>query len=496
MSNSVHDCQWQNLRDMSRIFFVGIGGISMSGLAELALKSGCQVAGSDRSMTPRTDYLVRLGIPVYAGHSADWIDRFQPDLVVHTAAVHEDNPELIRAGELAIQSIDRATFLGWINRSYNQVVNIAGTHGKTTTTAMTSLILMDAGIDPTVHLGAELIQFHSTVRVGAPGQVMVSEACEYMNSFLKFYSTTAAILNIDYDHVDFFQDIGAVIDTFTEFADRLPAGGKLVVPAFDREVGTMVGQLQTRRELEGTPMPQLIWFGTETDLVNGSKPDFYFRNLEFNRGLPRFDVWQGDSFYCHLQLLIPGRHNVDNSLAAIACASGCGGTPESAVRALNNFQGAEGRFTYTGDYHGAQVIADYAHHPAAVHVTLAAAGNMPHPHTWVVFQPLTYSRTKVLLEKFARALRDCELVILAEIFSDRETNSGDISSAMLADRINELGGHAEFRPDFTDIQARLDQLVSPGDLILVLGPEDIRNLADHLTGRNIHAQDKVRSNTE
>lgn len=472
-----------NMRESSRIFFVGIGGISMSGLAELALSSGCQVAGSDRAVSERTNYLIRLGIPVYAGHRSDWIDQFRPDLVVHTAAVHNDNPELLRAKELAIRTIDRATFLGWLNREYSQVINIAGTHGKTTTTAMTSLILMEAEVDPTVHLGAELIQFHSTVRVGAPGKVMVSEACEYMNSFLKFYSTVAAILNIDYDHVDCFENIDAVIDTFAEFANLLPENGTLVLPAFDRKVRTMVEKLQVRRQSNHLPMPGLIWFGAEEDLINGQKPDYYFRNLSFSKGFPSFEVWHNASSYCNLQLLIPGRHNVDNALAAIACAACCGGTPEAAALALNNFQGAEGRFTYTGDYRGAQVIADYAHHPSAARATLAAASHMPHAHTWVVFQPLTFSRTKILMEDFAQALCNCERVILAEIFSDRETNPGDISSSMLADRINELGGQAEFIPDFKDIQARLDQLVNPGDLILVLGPEDIRSLADHLTGR-------------
>ena len=486
MSNSAPDNDWQSLRAMSRIFFVGIGGISMSGLAELALSSGKLVAGSDRSMTARTNYLVQLGIPVYAGHSADWIDTFKPDLVVHTAAVHDDNPELIRARELQIRTIDRAAFLGWLNRSFSRVINIAGTHGKTTTTAMASLILMDSGVDPTVHLGAELIQFHSTVRVGAPGDVMVSEACEYMNSFLKFYSTTEAILNIDFDHVDCFKDIGAVIDTFTEFADHLPDNGVLVVPAFDPHVSAMLSQLKARRRLSGQPLPRLVYFGAESDLADGRKPDFYHRGLIFDKGFPRFEVWHGENLFCSLHLKIPGRHNVDNSLAAIACAYFNGGTSEAAASALNAFQGAEGRFTYTGDYRGAQVIADYAHHPSAARATLAAASHMPHAHTWVVFQPLTYSRTKVLLEDFAKALKDCEHVILAEIFSDREANTGEISSSMLAERINELGGHAEFEPSFPAIQARLDQLVSPGDLILVLGPEDIRSLADHLTGRGNH----------
>ena len=351
---------------------------------------------------------------------------------------------------------------------------------------MCSLLLMSAGADPTVHLGAELIQFHSTVRVGAPGGVMVSEACEYMNSFLKFHSTTAAILNIDYDHVDFFSDLSAVINTFCAFADQLPDNGILVLPAFDPEALKMTECLKIRRHQAGRSMPTLVHFGSDSDLVDGQPPEFNFRNLVFNKGFPSFEVWHNQSLYCRITLKVPGRHNVDNALAAIACAHFNGGTPEAAETALNAFQGAEGRFTYTGDYHGAQVIADYAHHPSAARATLAAASHMPHPHTWVVFQPLTYSRTKVLLDDFARALKACEHVILAEIFSDRETYTGEISSSMLADRINELGGHAEFEPSFSAIQARLDQLVSPGDLILILGPEDIRNLADHLTGRTNH----------
>ena len=486
MTQQVPVQEWVPFGGVARIFFVGIGGISMSGLAEIARKAGHEVAGSDRNPSPRTEYLAHMGITVYTGHRPDWIDQFQPELVVHTAAVHDDNPELIRSRSLGIRTIDRATFLGWLNRGFQKVINISGTHGKTTTTAMCSLLLIEAGADPTVHLGAELIQFHGTVRLGSPGGIMVSEACEYMYSFLKFYSTTAAILNIDYDHVDCFSDLQAVIDTFTEFASHLPDDGILVVPAFDPNVARMLVQLADGRQAAGRPMPRIVRFGAETDLAAGRKPDFYHRNLVFRDGYPQFEVWHDDQFYCQLQLIIPGRHNVDNALAAIACAHLNGGTPEAAMKVLPGFQGAEGRFTLTGEYRGAKVIADYAHHPSAARATLAAAAHVPHHHVWVVFQPLTYSRTKVLLDDFARALKDCEQVILAEIFSDREVNRGDISSRLLAERINEMGGHAVFAESFAAIRSRLDQLVQPGDLILVLGPEDIRGFADQLTGRSNH----------
>ncbi|HBP37329.1 MAG TPA: UDP-N-acetylmuramate--L-alanine ligase [Clostridiales bacterium] len=466
-----------------RIFFVGIGGISMSGLAEIARHDGYAVAGSDRNLTPRTDHLVRQGIAVRAGHDAAWIDQFRPDLVVYTAAVHDDNPELTRAREQGIRTISRAAFLGWLNRHFQQIINISGTHGKTTTTALCALILIESGIDPTVHLGAELAEFHGTIRLGQPSGVMVSEACEYMRSFLQFYSTTAAILNIDYDHVDCYSNLDAVIGAFAEFADHLPDNGVLVVPAFDLNIREMLRQLHIRRQQAGRMMPRICRFGAESDLTDGQKPDFYYSDLAYHQGMPEFSIWHDSRLYCRQKLQIPGCHNMLNSLAAVACASFSGGTAEAAAKALAAYQGAEGRFTLTGEYRGAQVIADYAHHPSAVRATLAAAAHLPHRHTWVVFQPLTYSRTRILLDDFAAALKGCEKVILAEIYSDRETNLHDISSRDLAERINNLGGHAVFAESFSKIRSYLDLVVQQGDLILVLGPEDIRNFADQLTGR-------------
>jgi UDP-N-acetylmuramate--alanine ligase len=470
------------LQKGARLFFVGIGGISMRGLAEIAQAAGFTVAGSDRFPSRRTDDLPRLGIQFYPGHQPDWIDDFQPDWVIHSSAVHFDNPELIRAAELGIPVIPRADFLGWLNRNFAKVINIAGTHGKTTTTAMCALILMASGTDPTVHLGAELEQFHGTVHLGEPGRLMVSEADEYMRSFLRFYSTTAAILNIDYDHVDCYANIDEVIDSFCEFADHLPESGCLVVPSFDANVTIMLERLSARRRLAGRAMPRLIRFGGQAGLA-AADLDFHYRGLTYEAGRPCFEVWHRDIPYCRVRLQIPGLHNVWNALAAIACASENGGTAADAESVLNSYTGAEGRFTVAGEYRGTQVVADYAHHPTAVRVTIDAARNLGRPHTWIVFQPLTYSRTRVLIDDFARALQDSELVILSEIFSDRETDPGDISSRHLALKINELGGHAIFARSFDQIKDELDQVVQPGDLILVLGPENIRGFADLLTRR-------------
>lgn len=468
------------LKPGSRIWFVGIGGISMSGLAEIAKNIGFIVSGSDRHLNARTGILQEQGIAIFEGHNEANLAAFRPDLVVHTAAVHDDNCELIHARANSIRTIDRAAFLGWLNGRFERVINISGTHGKTTTTALCSLILMQSGANPTVHLGAELKQFHGTVRLGG-NNLLVSEACEYMKGFLKYRSTTAAILNVDYDHVDSFANIQEVIDTFMAFADHLPANGNLVVPAFDRNVQTMLAELAQCRAGRGEPIPQVWTFGLADDLYQGSRPSLYADSLVYEYGLPRFDAYLNGEFYAHIELKIPGRHNVVNALAAMLCAHLNGGAPEAAAQALSAYEGAEGRFTHTGTYRSALVVADYAHHPAAARATLEAASHIPHNHLWVVFQPLTYSRTKVLFDDYVDALKDCEMVIFSEIYSDRDT--GDVSSRQLAERINSLGGNAVFKETFNDIRCQLDEIVEPGDIILVMGPEDIRSFADQLTGR-------------
>ncbi len=473
-----------------RVFLVGIGGSSMAGLAEISQSLALIVAGSDRHANLRTRRLTAQGVQVYDHHDGAWVDAFRPDLLVHSAAVHPDNPEWARARELGIPVVDRAVFLGWINRLYPRVINIAGTHGKTTTTAMCAAILVQAGVDPTVHLGADLAAFGSSVRLGKPGGVMVSEACEYMRSFLQFYSTTAAVLNIDFDHVDSYRDLDEVIAAFVSFARLTPPDGNLVVPAFDPGVQTLLARLADEERPEvvkggtTTPaQPRLVSFGMPEDRLLGKPPTVVCENLHYLNGLPRFDVYISGEFYATIALGIPGEHNVKNALAAIACAWLNGGTPAAAAQALADYTGTEGRFDFRGKYRGATVISDYAHHPAAARATLAAAATIPHQHIWVVFQPLTFSRTRVLFDDFVAALLPCEYVLFAEIYSDRETETSGMSSRLLAEAINARGGHAEFAADFPAIRARLDQRVAPGDLILVLGPEDIREFANWLVAR-------------
>lgn len=470
------------LAEGAGIFFVGIGGISMSGLAELSLHYGYRAGGSDMHASHRTDLLRQKGIRTFIGHSADHVKDFSPDLIVHTAAVLPGNPEILYAREKGIPIVTRAEFLGHLTNGFSRVINISGTHGKTTTTSMLSLILIESGLDPTVHLGAEYDVFNGTVRLGADHSLLVSEACEYQRSFLYFRSTTAAITNIDYDHVDCYEGIDEVIDVFAAFSDKLEDPGFLVMPAFDTNSSLCYRQIRERRLNASRPMPTLITTGMEGDIFpeTGQHADIFAKNIVYRDGLPEFDVWKLDCFYAHIHLSVPGKHNIYNALTAMACAIENGGTPEGAVRAMNSFRGAEGRFSMKGTYHGAKIVTDYAHHPTAAKATLQAASEIPHQKLWVVFQPLTFNRTEALFEDYVSVLLPCEHIIFADIFSDREIDPGTVSSSMLAETINRRGGRAEYYADKKAIIKRLASLVGNGDLVLFLGPEDIRELADEL----------------
>lgn len=461
----------------ARIYFIGIGGISMSGLALLSKGYGFTVGGSDMNPSERTELLKGEGIKVYDTQVGENIDEFAPDYIVKTAAILPKNLEVARALEKGIKIFDRSEFLGLITESYDRVINISGTHGKTTTTSMTSLMLMDAGKDPTVHLGAELDVFgNSTVRLGGNRDILVSEACEFKRSFLQFRSTTAAITNIDHDHVDCYPTIEDVIEVFAEFLDKVDDNGYVVVTGTDKNISKSLKIAEERYKKAGRTMPSVI-----TCSSDGSSADFMATDISFETGHPSFDIKFRGELLGRATLRIPGRHNVDNALIATACAYLNGAEPEAIIKALNEFGGADGRYTVKGYHKGCEVVVDYAHHPTAARATIEAASHMPHNNMLVVFQPLTFNRTKLLFEDYVTSLLPCRKILFAEIFSDREINTGEISSKDIADEINRRGGDAEFYGDKEDLKKRIDELIEPGDLILILGPEDIRHLGDELT---------------
>ncbi len=500
------------LRDLpanSLIYFIGIGGISMSGLAELSQANGYRVIGSDMHASDHTEHLLKIGIPVTIGQTGDNIDAAMPDLVVYSAAVPSGNPERVRAVERGILTVERGDFLGWLTRDFEHVINVAGTHGKTTTTAMTALLLLAAELEPTVHLGALLEDFnYSTVHMGRPGQLLVSEACEYRDSFFHFTSSTALVLNIDSDHLDYFGTIDNVIHAFARFSDHLPADGHLIVPWHGRYVGRMLSELEDLRRTSARPLPNLVSFAIdghapeaipayagegggcrEVGVQDEAEGDERFtwppeatieaRGIVWNEGLPSFDLyWRGDRLG-RVSLGVPGHHNIYNALAAMAAALLNGADPAVFNPVLSVFRGAEGRFTVKGEFQGARVVTDYAHHPTAVSATLGATVNYPHRRLFVVFQPLTFNRVQLLFDDFVTSLEHCSQLQLVEIYSDRESDDLGMSSRLLVDAINARGGRAVFSENYEEVRRRL-QDAGPGDLILFLGPEAVRAYGDRL----------------
>ena len=466
------DIRLDELKKNARIYFVGIGGISMSGLALLTQGYGFTVGGSDNHPSDRTASLANKGMVIYNSQKASNIDEFDPDYIVKTAAILPHNEELARAIEKNIRVFDRSEFLGIITNSYKSVINISGTHGKTTTTSMTTMMLIEEGVDPTIHLGAPFDGIGGSVRLGGNRDLLISEACEFKRSFLEFRSTTAAITNIDHDHVDCYPTLDDVIDVFAEFINKIDDGGNLVITGSDANIKEAVRR--ARKDV------RII-----TCAADGSDADFKAENITYNDGLPAFDLIVMGENVGHVQLKVPGAHNISNALIASACAYLNGASSGSIIKALNGFAGADGRFTVKGTYKGCEVVVDYAHHPTAAKVTIDAAMHMPHNKLVVVFQPLTFNRVEALFEEYVTTLLPVKHLLFSEIFSDRETDTRGMSSKLISDEINKRGGSSEFFADKKDLIRRLDEIIEPGDMILILGPEDIRELGDELcNGKN------------
>ena len=439
-----------------RAHLPGIGGVSMAPLAEVLHGAGMVITGSDMRESAAVEHLRSLGIPVHIGHRAENLG--QAELVIRTAAVHDDNPEIAAAHAAGVPVFERAQAWGAIMRGYKHALCISGTHGKTTTTSMCTHIIMAAGLDPTVMIGGTLPLLGAGHRVGK-GDTIILESCEYCNSFLSFFPTVAVILNIEADHLDFFKDLEDVEKSFRAFADLVPEGGRIIANRDDEN---------TMRTLAGEERP-VTTFG----LAEG---DIHAADLTWNKGLPTFDVVCRDQVYAHVSLSVPGLHNVKNALAAAASAMALGVPGEAVERGLAQFRGAGRRFEHKGTYHGAQVYDDYAHHPGELKALLDTARTLGYARVICAFQPHTYSRTAALFDDFADVLKKPDVTLLAEIFAARETNDIGISSRDLADQIPGARYCATL-PEVTDV---LRALARPGDLILTVGAGDIYTAGEAL----------------
>ncbi len=448
------------------IYFVGIGGISMSGLAEILANAGFHVSGSDMRPSPITEMLEQQGIQVILGQRAENITS-DIDCVIFTSAIKEDNPEYIAVKSLNIPSLSRAQLLGQIMNNYKTPIAVSGTHGKTTTTSMISEILLKADTDPTLSIGGILKSISGNIKVGG-SDLFVTEACEYTNSFLSFNPKIGIILNVEEDHLDFFKDIHEIRQSFRQFAELLPADGTLIINA----------DIEHYQEITNGLSCNIVTYG----MVKGASM-YYPENIHYDTyAHPTFSLHSPISAVREFTIKTPGDHNVSNAIAAIALADILNIDTPHIARALREFEGTNRRFEYKGSIGGVTIIDDYAHHPTEITATLNVAQNYPHKNLWCVFQPHTYTRTKAFLHEFAEALSISDYIILADIYAARETDTLGISSEILQKEIQDLGHECLYFPSFDEIENYLLENCNEGDLLITMGAGDVLKIGENLLG--------------
>ena len=445
------------------IHFIGIGGISMSGLAEILLEEGFTVSGSDAKESPLTRKLESEGAHICYGQKAENITD-DIDCVVYTAAISRTNPELIEAVAHKIPMLTRAELLGQLMKNYDTPIAVSGTHGKTTTTSMISHILLEGKVDPTISVGGILKAIGGNIRVGS-SETFLTEACEYTNSFLHFFPKISVILNIEEDHLDFFKDLEDIRHSFHQFAALLPSDGTLVING------------------EITDYPE-IYQGLDCNVVTyGPSADFDYSASDISydeEGHVSFDLAKHGEKAGRITLSVTGDHNVSNALASIAVAELLDIPMDTIKKGLLSFTGTDRRFEYKGTFRGVTVVDDYAHHPTEIKATLKAAQHYPHNSVWCVFQPHTYTRTKAFFHEFAEALSHADHLVLADIYAARETDTLGISSADLAEEAAKLGTDSHYFPSFAEIESFLKENCRPGDLLITMGAGDIVTVGEDL----------------
>lgn len=442
------------LEDIRRIHFVGIGGSGMSPLAEILHAKGYTITGSDVNESDNVDRMRRLGITVHLPQAAENIGDAQ--LVVYTAAVSADNPELRAAEERGIPLMERAKLLGALSRNFKNTVAVAGTHGKTTVSSMISQILLQAGHEPSVFIGGRLPLIGANGHAGN-NDTFVCEACEFKDHYLEMTPAVSVILNVDADHLDYFGSLDNVIASFRRFA--LQTTNTLIVNRDDENA---------RKAVEKLTHTDIIWYGTSEDC------DWYAKNITtYNGAYGCYDLYHCGKKVTTVRLGVPGKHNVLNSVAASIAAALCGATTEEIVSGLRDFHGAGRRFEFLGTVNGVTIADDYAHHPTEIVATLTAAKALPYKRVWAIFQPFTYSRTAQHLVEFANALSLADHVIVSDIMGSREKNEWGVSSTQITERIP----HAHYLATFEEISKFVAKNVSDGDLVLTMGGGDVYKCA-------------------
>lgn len=439
-----------------KVHFIGIGGISMSGLAAVLLNSGFKVSGSDFKNSEIVKKLRSEGAEIYIGHNKENIAD-DVDLVVYTAAIPSDNPEIVAAKEKNIHLMDRAEFLGQIMKGHKYNVAVSGTHGKTTCTSMLSHVTLSAHLDPTILVGGELDVIGGNFRIGN-SEYFLTEACEYKRSFLKFFPYVGVILNIDADHLDCYKDIDDIADTFLKFSKLIPQDGWLVGYGDDSRV----------KEILDSADCNTLSYGFE-EYCNVTA-----KNIVFNKnGCATFDVYKNNKLLLNITLNVPGKHNVLNALATICVSTIFNVSNEAIIEGLSQCKGAHKRFEYKGELNGVTVIDDYAHHPTEIKATLSTAKKIPHNKTYCIFQPHTYTRTKTLFDEFSTCFTDTDELVLMDIYAAREKDTGLVSSDQLGDAIRANGVKCTNVHSHDEALEYVKSKLTDGDLLLTVGAGDV-----------------------
>lgn len=463
--------QIPHIRDYAgkRVHMIGIGGSSMSGLAEMLIDKGYRVTGSDRTDGYLLGDVRAKGAEVMIGHRPENVRG--ADVVVYTAAIPADNPERVEAERLGIPSMERAYLLGQLMEGYPQAVGVCGAHGKTTVTSMLSQILVECGLDPSVHIGGKLDAIGGSTRIGQ-GDIFLAEACEFNRSFLKLRPTLAVVMNIDADHLDCYRDIDEIEATFGQFLSLLPADGLAIGKGTDERV---------RRQLEKLPCRHET-FGLTADC------DWHPEHLtEDDRGYAAYDLYHGGECLGHVTMAVPGDFNVENGLAALATASALGADMRRALSSLASFHGAHRRFELTDVVNGAEIFHDYGHNPTEMRNALSIARKRCKGRLFAVMQPHTFSRVRTLFSEYLTCTEIADVTLVTDICAAREKDPGDLNSGMLVDGMKAHGVNALWTPSFDETEAYLRAHLQPGDLAITMGCGDINLLNEQI---HRHEQEK------
>lgn len=449
------------------IYMIGIGGISMSGIADILVSMGYKVSGSDRVSSSITDKLEKQGIKVYVPQQASNITD-GIDFIVYTAAIKEDNEEMIEAKKRKIPMMERGEFLGEITKLFSNTIGVSGTHGKTSTTSMLSCVFLETSYDPTIQVGSNLKNIDGNYRVGN-SDTFIIEACEYKDSFLSFSQKSAIVLNIDNDHLDYFKNLDNIKKSFNEYVSHLPKDGYLVINNDD------INSL----DLKNHTVSKVITYGIKT-------PSTYMAtDIKFNDdGCGSFYVIKNGNKLGEIELSVPGYHNVSNALSVVALSDTYKIDFESIKKGLKKYEGASRRLEYKGEFNGAKVYDDYGHHPTEIEATSKAIHKKKYNESYVIFEPHTYSRAFKHKEDFARALSDFDHIIVTDIYAAREVNTYGIKENDIIKEIKKYGKEAFHISSYDDIKLYLSQYVKSGDLILTLGAGNVTKLSNMLVNKN------------